>query len=249
MEEQHNQKQNLLTIPVAIIIAGVLIAGAVIFTSSSSTSSNKTVEAVATEQEKDAEPVVQALESIAPVTSQDHIRGNPDAPVKIVEYSDFECPFCKRFHSDMQQAMDKYGDSGQVAWVYRHFPLDSLHPVKARAEAVASECAAEQGDDEAFWAFADRFFEVTPSNNQTDIETVLPQIASEIGLNVAEFNTCLDSGKFDEHIQSEIDNAIATGGRGTPWSIIITEDGTKYPVNGALPFAQLEQMITAALNQ
>lgn len=91
------------------------------------------------------------------VTNDDHIRGNKDARIKLVEYSDFECPFCQRFHPTMQQVMDKYGD--QVAWVYRHFPL-SFHP-EAQKAAEASECVAANGGD--FWDYADTLFSVAGS--------------------------------------------------------------------------------------
>ena len=186
------------------------------------------------------------LEQMAAITSQDHIRGNFDAPVTIVEYSDFECPFCKSFHPTMQRIVQEYGD--QVAWVYRHFPLDSIHS-KARPEAVAAECAAELGGNDAFWKYADRFFEVTPSNDQTDINTVLPQIAQEIGLNKSLFAACLESGKYDDHVQDDVDNAIATGGNGTPWSIIVTESGEKYPLSGAQPYEAVKQLVERALSE
>lgn len=145
----------------------------------------------------------------------------------------------------MKQVTTEYGD--QVAWIYRHFPLDQLHPVKARKEAVASECANEQGGNDAFWKYADRFFELTPSNNQTDVDTVLPQIAKEIGLNEAKFVACLASNKYDAHIEEEVQNAIATGGNGTPWSIVVGPSGKKYPLSGAQPYASVKQLIEIAL--
>ena len=126
---------------------------------------------------------------------------------------------------------------GQVKWVYRHFPIDQLHPVKARKEAAASECAAELGGNDAFWKFADRFYELTPSNNRTDLDTVLPQIAREIGLDEAKFASCLASGRHDRRIEEDRQNAIATGGRGTPWSIIVSKSGKTYPLSGAQPYA------------
>lgn len=103
--------------------------------------------------------------NVRKVDDSDHLRGDPKASVKVVEFSDLECPFCKRFHLTMQQLMEGY--SGKVAWVYRHFPLDSLHP-KARKEAEASECAAELGGNDGFWAYIDKLFEITPSNNGLD---------------------------------------------------------------------------------
>ncbi len=99
---------------------------------------------------------------IRPVSESDHILGNIDAKIIIVEYSDLECPFCKVFHSTMHQVVKEY--SGEVAWVYRHFPIVGLHP-KAFREAEATECAWEQGGNEVFWKYTDKLFEVTPSNN------------------------------------------------------------------------------------
>ncbi|OGH40920.1 MAG: hypothetical protein A2894_01385 [Candidatus Levybacteria bacterium RIFCSPLOWO2_01_FULL_40_64] len=228
MEQETTQptiQKNNLAVPIAIVIAGALIAGAVYW------SARGDSVAVAPQPQAGTENTA-GLENMNPIEDSDHIRGNPNAPVKIVEYSDMECPFCKRFHSTMQQVMDEYGKNGKVAWVYRHFPLDSIHS-QARTEAVASECANELGGNDAFWKYADRFFELTPSNNQTNIATVLPQIAREIGLDETKFNSCLASKKYDKHIQDELDNATATGGNGTPWSIIVTASGKKYLRSGA----------------
>lgn len=243
-ENKQISQKNDLAIPIAIVIAGVLIAVAV-FYGGGKTSNGDT--AIVPQQ-----PVVREvgdLGKMKPVGADDHIRGNPDALVKIIEYSDFECPFCKRFHDTMNQVMGEYGKSGKVAWVYRHFPLDQLHPVKARKEAVATECANELGGNNAFWRYADRFFELTPSNNQTNIDTMLPQIAKEIGLDVAKFDTCLGSTKYDKHIEDEVQNAIASGGNGTPWSIVVSAKGKKYPLSGAQPYASIKQLIDLALQE
>lgn len=188
------------------------------------------------------------LEKMRRITSADHIRGDSNAPVKIVEYSDLECPFCKRFHATMQQVVNEYGKNGRVAWVYRHFPLDALHS-KARTEAAAAECAGELGGRNAFWTYVDRFYAVTPSNNQTDVQTVLPQIAREIGLDESKFNSCLTSGKYAKHIQEDLDNANATGGNGTPWSIVVAKNGKKYPLSGAVPYEAVKQLIELALQE
>lgn len=242
-ENQTPAQFTTLTIPIAIVIAGVLIAGAVYL----GTSKGASTTAVNNQQPQQVAQQTGDLEQMAAVTSEDHIRGNPNAPVMIVEYSDFECPFCKRFHDTMKQVTTEYGD--KVAWVYRQFPLDQLHPVKARKEAVASECAAELGGNDAFWKYADRFFELTPSNNQTNIDTVLPQIAKEIGLDEAKFASCLASNKYDAHIEGDVQNAVATGGNGTPWSIVVAKNGKKYPLSGAQPYASVKQLIDLALQE
>ncbi len=103
--------------------------------------------------------------TMAPVTSADHIYGNPDAPTKIVEYSDTECPFCKQFHPTIKRIIDE--SNGTIALVYRHFPLDSIHP-KTRHEAEATECAADQGGNDMFWKYTDALFTATNSNNTFD---------------------------------------------------------------------------------
>ncbi|MEK7094144.1 MAG: thioredoxin domain-containing protein [Patescibacteria group bacterium] len=91
------------------------------------------------------------------VTSSDHIRGNPNAPVKIVEFSDLQCPYCQVFHGVMQQVMADYGSKGQVAWVYRHLPLTSIHQY-ALTWAEEAECAAQVGGSEKFWEYVDARF-------------------------------------------------------------------------------------------
>lgn len=227
--------------PVAVVIAGALIAGAVIYSggkTESSTNTNNPQQQVVAQQTGD-------LEAMEPVSKDDHIRGNPDAPVKIVEYSDTECPFCKRFHPTMQQVMDEYGKDGKVAWVYRHFPLDQLHS-KARKEAEATECAAELGGNDKFWAYLDRLMEVTPANNGLD-PAELPKIAQYVGLDTAKFNECLSSGRYAKKIEEHVQNAVATGGNGTPWSIVVGKNGKKYPLSGAQPYTSVKQLIDLAL--
>ena len=92
---------------------------------------------------------------IRPLTTGDHIRGDADAPVKIIEFSDLQCPYCKSFHPIMQQVMDQY--QGQVVWAYRHLPLESIHS-SARPLAEGSECAARLGGNDAFWQYVDYIF-------------------------------------------------------------------------------------------
>ncbi len=95
------------------------------------------------------------------LTGTDHINGYANAPVVIVEYSDSDCPYCKAFHTTLHQLQNKYGN--QIAWVYRHYPLDSLHP-KARMEAQASECVAKLSDNATFWKYLDSMFTIDSSN-------------------------------------------------------------------------------------
>ncbi len=187
--------------------------------------------------------------AIKPVSAEDHIRGSADALVKIVEFSDFECPFCKRVHPTLKQIMSEYGASGKVAWVYRHFPLDALHK-KARKEAQASECANELGGNDAFWAFTDRLFEITPANDRFDLAK-LPDIAEFIGLDRAKFEVCIQGdmrgGKYAAHIEADYQDATASGGRGTPYMVVIAPNGDTFPISGARPFSSIKSVIETAL--
>lgn len=192
-----------------------------------------------------------AAEAVKPVDGDDHILGDPSALVKLVEFSDFECPFCKRTHGTFKQIMAEYGKAGKVAWVYRHFPLDSLHK-KARKEAQASECANELGGNDAFWAYSDRLFEITPSNDRLDL-SLLPKIAEEVGLDRGAFEACLAGdmrgGKYADHIESDVQDAVASGGTGTPYIVVIAPSGEAFPISGAQPYSAFKSIIELALSK
>lgn len=179
---------------------------------------------------------------VASVTEDDYFKGAEDAPITIVEYSDTECPFCKRFHDTMNQVIESYGDS--VKWVYRHAPLDSLHR-KARREAMALECAGDVGGNNGFWDYTDELFARTPSNDGL-ADSELFVIAKDVGLNESKFRNCLESEKFADAVQADLEDAQRAGLRGTPYSVLIAGD-QKIPISGAQPFAQVEQLIQSLI--
>ena len=179
--------------------------------------------------------------------SRDHLLGNPNALVKVIEYADLECPYCKTFHTTMHQVMDYYGEGGQVAWVYRAFPLTSIHS-KAPKEAEASECAAAQGGDAAFFAYLDKIYEITPSENNLDLAQ-LPVVAKQLGLNVDAFNKCLNEGTYSAKVTASYNEAIAAGGQGTPYVLVMANDalvpgGT---LSGSQPYDSMRAIIDAVL--
>jgi protein-disulfide isomerase len=218
-------------VPLSIIAAGILVAGAIYF------GGNKPSTATNNLGQTNTQAVV------APVSGDDFIRGNPNADLVIVEYSDYECPFCKSFHTTMKQIMSDY--DGKVAWVYRQFPIASLHS-RAPKESEAALCAAEQGGAASFWSFSDKIFETTNSNNTLD-PAQLPAIASAVGLDVNAFNTCLSSGKYTNAVSTSVDAAIAAGAQGTPYSVILTKDGKQVVINGAEPLNNVRAKIDALL--
>ncbi len=188
-------------------------------------------------------PAPSAPIQLAAITNQDHIRGDNDAPITIVEFSDIECPFCKRFHPTMQQILATY--PGKVKWVYKHFPLESLHR-NARKEAEATECAAKLGGNDGFWAYLDEIFERTPSNDGL-AESELPDIAQAIGLDRSAFTNCLDSGEMSPVVTQHSKEAVAAGGQGTPYSVVISPSGETIPLSGALPISQIQDLIDSLL--
>jgi protein-disulfide isomerase len=218
-------------LPLTIVVAGALIAGAVFLVGKSSigtpsTNANGSVSARAYDP------------------SIDHILGNPQAQVKVVEYMDLECPHCKAFQTTLHQVMEHYGASGQVAWVSRPFPLASIHS-KAPQEAQAAECAAEQGGDTAYFKFIDKLFEVTPSNNGLDLAQ-LPVIAGQVGLNVDQFNSCVASNKYAKKVSDSYSEAIGLGAQGTPFTLIMVGDQAVV-LNGNQPYDSMVAAIDAVL--
>src|SRR3989338_3650867 len=237
-----------MTVPGAIVVAGVIIAIAIIYTSWSNASINSDTSSLSgnqkdfiTEQKLQKESLAR---NVKPVSNEEHILGNPNAPVKIIEFSDIECPFCKRFHSTMKQVMEVYGKNWKVTWVYRHFPLQ-IHP-KATPEAYATECAAEQGGNDMFWKYLDVMFNLSASNNQTD-PSAMTQAASNVGLDVTKFKECLDSGKYENLVKAHIEDGLNAGVSGTPYSLVIGKDDKIYPINGAFPYETVAETIDIAL--
>jgi protein-disulfide isomerase len=227
------EPKNVLTVPVAIIVAGALIAGAVLYTKKPTAGPQ-----VANLQETTAE--------LPPITAEDHILGNPDAPVKIVEYSDTSCPFCKRFHPTMKQIMTEYGKDGRVAWVYRHYPIPQLHP-NAPREAEALECAGELGGNTKFWDYTHRLYDVTAATAQGLSDTQLVDIAKYVGVDTAKFEGCLNSGKHAERVQKDFSGGAAAGVLGTPFSFVVTNDGKKVPIEGAYSYTEVKKIIDTIL--
>ncbi len=189
-------------------------------------------------------PVAAAAGTVKPVDPKtDHIRGDKNAKVFVIEYSDFECPFCKRHHPVMQQLMADYG--GKVAWVYRQYPLN-FHQ-NAEKEAEASECANELGGNDAFWKYTDKIFERTTSNGTGFALDALVPLAKEIGLNEAKFKSCLDGGKYAQHVQQDETEGQAAGVSGTPGNLVWTKDGKSQLVEGAVPLSALKSVIDPLL--
>ena len=233
--------------PISIIIAGLMISIA-IYKGGGTIGSRAGVPTAAAPTAATTSPRPAAAASakdVPPLSASDHIRGNKNAQVLMIEYSDLECPFCKRFHPTAQQVLDQYKD--KVAWVYRHFPLDPIHS-KADKEAEASECAFELGGETAFWKFIDKVYEVTPSNNGLDAAQ-LPKIATEVGLDGTKLQACIDSGKYAAKVEEQYQGGIKAGITGTPGTILLNpKSGKTALIPGAVPFDNVKSQIDTLLS-
>lgn len=162
------------------------------------------------------------------ITKSDHVRGDFNAPITLVEFSDFECPFCERHYPTMNQIISNY--KGKVRLVYKHFPL-SFHP-NAQKAAEAAECASEQGK---FWEYHDKLFTNQPNGLSTD---KFKQWAGELKLNAKKFNDCLDTGKYAAKVKADAQEGAQKGVNGTPATFV-----NGQLVSGAVPYEQFKQII------
>lgn len=182
---------------------------------------------------------------VEPVSARDHIRGNPAAPVRLIEFADTECPLCKRLHPTFKRIVDEY--AGKVAWVFRHFPVAEIHP-RAPKEHEALECAAELGGEAKFWEYLDRLYAITPSNDRLD-PAELPRLAESMGLARAPFAQCLASGRHAARVAQDVDDGRAAGAPGTPYTVVAAPNGRLYEIVGNQPIELFRLVIDIALEQ
>lgn len=224
-----------MSIPAAIVIAGVVIAGAVYF----SQVGPKEVPAPA---ETKATPRPASLD-IRPITGEDHVRGPENAKITILEYSDLECPYCKIFHQSMVQLLKDH--PSDVRWIFRHAPIIELHP-NAPAIANAAECAGVQGK---FWEFTDVAFTGSPSDPRMNLAD-LPKHAATAGVaDIPAFEACVAANGFADKIQADYADATKAGPEqfGTPFNMVITKDGKKTQLGGGIGYPQLKAIVEPLL--
>lgn len=187
------------------------------------------------------------LESVAPFDPKtDHYRGNKDASIVLMEYSDYECPYCNKFHPTMVDLMSKYSD--KVVWVYRHYPL-SFHP-NAQPLAEASECVATYGSNDAFWKFSDSVYEKMGDGtifgkdaSKVVSEDTILSLATAAGADRNKVKACIDSKEMTQKVKDSQATGNKAGITGTPGTIIISKKGGTELIPGALPIEQVEAML------
>ena len=242
---------HFLLILVALILLGAGFFGGSLWTE------NKLLKAgnlgtAPTAQQAGAQPQApqQPTKGVASV-DDDPVLGDKNTPVTIIEFSDYECPFCKRhFDETLPQLIKNYVDTGKVKIVYRDFPL-SFHDPMATKEAVAANCAREQGGDKKYFEFHDEIFKRTISNGNGLNDKKIQTIAKELGLNTGKFTTCLADPAQTDEVKKDIADGTAAGASGTPTFVIgkTTSNGEidGNLVVGAQPYAAFQAIIDPLL--
>ncbi|MEK7179818.1 MAG: thioredoxin domain-containing protein [Patescibacteria group bacterium] len=215
-----------LTIPVAIVLGGVIVAAAVYVSMPKIPSSGA------------GNPAL-----VRPVSPNDHILGNPAAPVMIVEYSDFDCEYCKDFHDTLHQIIANAGANGKVAWIFRQFPLTEIHP-NAFSHARAAECVAAVEGNDVFWKFSNALFA-----NQPIDPSRYGEIASSIGISGDAFAVCFAnaSSTLNARITADRQNALDVGAQGTPYSLILVAGKPPVVMEGAYSYDAVKQLVDQVL--
>jgi protein-disulfide isomerase len=184
------------------------------------------------------EPIV-APTPVAPLPQAAATLGDPNAPVTIVEFSDYQCPFCRRHALETMPYLKELIADGRIYYMFKDLPLDSIHP-EARRIAAAARCAGEQ---EAYWEMHNAIFELQERwvRAGAGIDGLMSNLAVDLGLNRADFDSCLGSGRHEAAVQENYAEAASLGIQGTPYFLI-----NGYPLSGALPAEVFEFAIGLA---
>lgn len=230
-----SDKKFELSPSISILLAGVIIAGSIVFV-------NRYPSVQPAAAAVGQQPAIAASANVPAPSSADHSIGSATAPIALVEYSDFQCPYCQMIYPTLKKIVGE--SNGQIAWVYREFPLYQIHP-QALPAANAAECITDQLGNDGFWKFADAIF-----SDQTKMgANYYAQLAQQFGANMTQFNSCIASQKFSSKITAQTTEAESNGGNGTPYTIVVnTKTGKQYPISGALPYDQIMAVINQAKN-
>lgn len=256
MEENQSSQNGLIA---AIVFAAVIISGSLGFLgyqmyggqTIATGDEVDTNELMAMLQDVDKNVLANIMEDInssvnasyEALVDDDAFMGDENAPVTIVEFSDYQCPFCQRhFKQTLPQIKKDYIDTGKVKYVFRDFPL-SFH-TDAKKAATAADCAREQGNDDTYFQMNNKIYSGTTSSLS---DATLIGYATDIDLDVADFKVCLSSGKYDAEVDADMAAGSSFGVTGTP-GFIITDGESSKLVSGAQPFAAFKSEIDKRLN-
>ncbi len=246
-------------LPAAILLGAVLISGS-IFYSTKQFITKRSADITQLSGNQQQAPSAKAAQAQTPppdsgsvtvATDDDPVLGDKNAPLTLIEFSDYECPFCKRYFTDTFPELKKnYIDTGKLKMVFRDYPLP-FHDPLATTEAMAASCAREQGGDTVYFKYHGEIFKRTKSNGQGMVKDELYKIAADLNLNANNFKSCLDSEKYKDEVSKDIAAGSAAGVSGTPTLFIGKSnasgniEGTR--IVGAQPYAVFKAAIDQLL--
>ena len=233
------QQSSSYALPIAILL-GFAIVAAVIFFANFETTQSSTDAETNIANRLGGEPSTVVAEPGRELTEADFIRGNPNAPIKLVTYTDFECSGCEGFHYAMNRLIQEYGMSGQVAWVQRHMPLEDVHE-NSMTIANAAECVGSLAGNRAYWNFADQVFDNRTMNERTDMNQ-LPEYLADIDIDEAEWNSCVEDQTHHDYLTMTTEEALDAGAVGVPYTIILA-GGEQGSLNGPQPYVAMRDVV------
>ncbi|HEY0010775.1 MAG TPA: thioredoxin domain-containing protein [Candidatus Paceibacterota bacterium] len=231
MDEIQDRHRDSWLVPGAIIVAGIILALAT----------------YAIRSKEVALPTGGDVSLVRPIGEDDHIIGNPGAPVVIIEYADIDSGYTKSFQATMQQLMAEYAAGGKVAWVYRHLPLLDQFP-NSRRHAEAAECVASIGGEPLFWRFIDAVHARAPSTNQLD-PSEYPGIVEGLGLRAETVTDCLTDSTFAERVMDDFENGVQSGADGSPFAVILIKGRPPVTIDGAVPYEAMKRIIEESIRK
>lgn len=236
INNQNNKSDGLNFLALSILVSAILISGSILYSNSNQKTANSDKILENTKTAQIAQPPTLNQNDVLNINQNDVILGNPEAPVTLIEYSDYQCPFCQKFFKETEPLIRKnYIETGKVKMVYRDFPLPG-HPY-AEPAAEAANCAKDQGK---FWAYHDAIFQ-----KQNELPTLdYLKLANELGLDTNQFKKCLGDQKYKDKIKKDYEGGASIGVNGTPTFFI---NGKQ--IIGAQPYSVFEKAIEEALSQ
>lgn len=221
---------NKYTVPISILIAGLFVGGALVISKLQKDTPN-------------TEVTPTSLATIPLLNADDHYLGNPKAPIVIIEYSDYDCPFCAGYFNNMKKIVEELGKGGRLVWVHRHMPLYQIHPT-AEEKAQIAECSAEIGGEEKFWEVSAALYtDILAKGGKSAIDTAL-----EAGLPKNELEKCLADEKYLPKVLAQYEEAFRAGARGTPFTVIIKGDD-RFKLEESLAYFELRKLIESLLSE
>jgi protein-disulfide isomerase len=218
-------------VPISIFVASLVIAGSLL------------ISKFYLDKNPDRAANTTDLISLPLLLEGDHFLGNPKAEIIIIEYSDYDCPFCGSYFQNMKKVVEEFGKNGRIVWIHRHMPFYQIHET-AREKALVAECAGEIGGEEKFWEVSEVFYK----NILTKTAFTPIQFALKAGVPQEPLEKCVAEEKYLPKILAQYDEAYAAGARGTPFTVIIRGE-ERQKIEGSLAYFELRDAIESVLEK